>query len=80
MLCAAHARARVFVVFALVAQIVADAADLHGIADVLGPALGGPGRTGCSRSSTPAPWRVNAGVLARESDCLLREETSRTGR
>jgi hypothetical protein len=33
---AGHAHAGVFVVFALVAQILADAADLHGITDVLG--------------------------------------------
>jgi drug/metabolite transporter superfamily protein YnfA len=34
---AGHAHAGVFVVFALVAQILADAADLDGIADVLAP-------------------------------------------
>ena len=64
MLCAGHAHAGVLVVFTLVARSSPTPADLHGIADVRGPALGGPGRTGCSRSSTPAPWRVNAGVLA----------------
>ena len=32
---AGHAHAGVFVVFALVAQVLADAADLHGIANVL---------------------------------------------